>query len=149
MRTWRELPQHLLVAAAIIFAYGTVGLAVIVWGAATTGDLDGVLRPGLNSVSMLCIAWGLLTRQHWGWWLGVLVVGFRATMAVVALGAFGYFSLTEPDALGDVLLRIEAISGQSFVWAMGWGVLLVAAFVLLLSPRTRDVFREARARRKE
>jgi hypothetical protein len=75
------------------------------------------------------VAWGLLRRERWAWWLGVILAGFWLAMGVLAVGVLerGDFYWLPPSGF-QLFLAVSLLS-------------LFLALALLLSPSARRVFR--------
>lgn len=129
------LPASVKLAAALFVVYGVAVVlnATAVQGAAGWVGAADFPRALIRLVGTGIIAWGLLQRARWAWWLGLVVA-----MVWLAAGALTVFVFER----GDVhWLRPSSV--QTFLAISLLSLGLVVA--LLLSPSARAVFRRPAA----
>jgi len=125
------MPGTLKLAVSLLVLYGLTGLAqVVLLGIATEWvDRVSLVKEASRLVLTLLLAWGLLTRRGWAWWVAVVATGAFGVLAAVAFaGLFGFggrgASLT---SVGGVMAMVVLFS-------------LIGAFVLLVLPQSRRAF---------
>ena len=129
------LPTSVKLAAALFVVYGMAVVlnATAVQGAAGWVGAADFPRALIRLVGTGIIAWGLLQRARWAWWLGLVVAAVW-----LAAGALTVFVFER----GDVhWLRPSSV--QTFLVISLLSLGLVVA--LLLSPSARAVFRRTAA----
>ena len=126
------MPKPVRVAAVLFALYGLyVAVNATAWEAiGVRGDAADYPRALLRACGALLVAWGLWRGLRWAWWLGVVLAG---VWLVIGVGAFVAALL-----LGDGALPLPTALLLSL--APG-AMLLVAAVVGLLLPRSRAAFR--------
>jgi uncharacterized protein YjeT (DUF2065 family) len=125
------LPTSVKLAAALFVVYGlTVFLNASVMqeaaGWATPRDFP---RAILRLIGTGLIAWGLLRRARWAWWLGLVLAAFwlsAGALAVLVLDRGDVYWL--PPSGFQTFLVVSLVS-------------LGLAVALLISPSARAVFR--------
>lgn len=129
------LPAGLKAAAGLLVLYGIVMVlnATVMSGA--MGWTAGRELPWAIArlAAALVVAWGLLRRARWAWWLGVALVAFWLVTgaAVVLVLQRGDLHWLPPSRL------------QLFL--VGSLLSLGLCLALLLSPRVRAAFRDGRS----
>jgi hypothetical protein len=129
-----SVPWTVQVAAACLVLYG-VGVLInaarlqsaIGWESVEPREFG---RAVLRCVAMGLIAWGLVTRQRWAWWTGVVVPGVFLVAGWLAFAALFWFKEEAPEEFPTY-------------WIPYWIVSLSAvtvAVVLLLLPVSRRAF---------
>jgi hypothetical protein len=125
------LPNNVKLAAALFVVYG---LAVVFNATALQGSANWVAaadfpRALIRLLGTLVIAWGLLHRARWAWWLGVglAAVGLAAGALAVLVLERGDVYWLPPSGL-QIFLVVSLLC-------------LGLSLALLLSPSTRTVFR--------
>ncbi len=130
------LPTSVKLAAALFVVYG---LAVVLNAAVTQaagewGAARDFPRAILRLIGTGIIAWGLLRRARWAWWLGLVMAAFW-----LSAGALAVLVLER----GDVYWLSP--SGFQTVLVVSL-VCLGSAVALIISPSARAVFRRRTAR---
>jgi hypothetical protein len=125
------LPNSVRLAAALFAVYGvTVVLNATVMSSADSWvTAHGLPRALLRLLGTVLIAWGLLHRARWAWWLGFGLAAFwlaTGALAVLVLERGDVYWL--PPGGFQLPLVISELS-------------LGLALALLLSPSARTVFR--------
>jgi peptidoglycan/LPS O-acetylase OafA/YrhL len=123
------LPWTVKAASAVLVAYGlwvvinaTLGQMATNWA-----DAKDYPRALIRLGGMLLIAYGLLRRQRWGWWFGVLMPSL-----LLLLLATGVVALRAANEDPTEVFR----TGQFLFPAL----CLVVALGLLLTPTSRAAF---------
>jgi hypothetical protein len=131
-----KLPTSVRVAAGCFLAYGVVVLlnAVILQQAGNWQAAGDFPRAVLRLLGTCVIAWGLLRRAHWAWWLGVLLGLFWV------IAGLSFLVLIGGRGPGGGLVGVQA--PMLVLVAMP---LLVAGVGLLLLPGSRRAFFRAAA----
>jgi hypothetical protein len=129
-------PPTVTMAAALLVTYGlwVVWRATQAQIAAGWVNADDYPRALIRLAGMGLIAFGLIRRQRWGWWLGVSVP-VLLLLALIGGGMVAY-SL----AGGAGLASIATMAPDLHVAI----VLLLISVILLLLPASREVFRTQR-----
>ena len=130
-----SLPNSVKLAAALFVVYGVAVVlnATAVQGAAGWVGAADFPRAFIRLLGTGVIAWGLLQRARWAWWLGLVLA-----VVWLAAGALTVFVFER----GDVhWLRPSGV--QTFLVVSLLCLGLVVA--LLLSPSARAVFRRPAA----
>jgi hypothetical protein len=129
------LPNNVKLAAALFVVYGVAVVlnATAIQGAAGWVGAADFPRALIRLLGTGLIAWGLLQRARWAWWLGLVL----AVVWLVA-GALTVFVFER----GDVHW-LQPSSIQTFLVVSLLCLGLVVA--LLLSPSARAVFRRPAA----
>jgi hypothetical protein len=131
LRSPDTLPASVKLAAALFVGYGlAVALnATVMQAAAGWGAPHDFPRAILRLIGTGLIAWGLLRRVRWAWWLGLLLAVYwlsAGALAVLVLERGDVYWL--PPSGFQTLLVVSLVC-------------LGAAVALLLSPSARAVFR--------
>lgn len=123
------------VAAALLVLYGLLVLlnATVLQVAAGWQDVPDYARAVVRLLGMGLLAWGLMHRRRWAWWLSVGLASFWALMGGLAVG---FLSLSD----GWEALPHPTFSVGFMIVSLG---LLLGAIRLLLSASTRAVFNAA------
>jgi hypothetical protein len=130
-----SLPVTVKLAAALLVVYGAAVVlnASVMQSAGGWAAPHGLPRAIIRLLGTGLIAWGLVHRARWAWWLGVILAAFW-----LAAGASAVLVLER----GDVY----------WLQPSGFQVFLMVALVclglvlaLLLSPSARRVFRRPAA----
>ena len=129
------LPTSVKLAAALFVVYG---VAVVVNATAMQSEAGWVEaadfpRALVRLVGTLVIAWGLLHRARWAWWLGLGLAAFW-----LATGALAVLVLERGDVYWLPPSRFQIFLVVSLLC-------LGLALALLLSPPARAVFRRPAA----
>jgi hypothetical protein len=125
------LPTALKWSAALFVLYG-VGMlinVVVVQGAAGWGSTRDSPWVILNLLAAGLIAWGLLRRARWAWWLGLVVGGLWLVAGAMAVLVFEQGDIYWPAPSGF----------QTFL--VGSLVCLGAALAFMISPSARAALR--------
>ena len=126
-----RLPTSVKLAAALFLLYGAAVLlnALLLQRASGWAGAMDFPRAVFRLLGTGLVAWGLLRRERWAWWLGVLLAGFWLAMGVLAVGVLerGDFYWLPPSGF-QLFLAVSLLS-------------LFLAIALLLSPSARRVFR--------
>jgi hypothetical protein len=125
------LPASVKLAAALFVAYGVAVVlnATVMQAAGGWGAARDFPRAILRLIGTGIIAWGLLRRARWAWWLGLVLAVFW-----LSAGALAVLVVER----GDVYW-LSPSGFQTFLVASL--VCLGAAVALLISPSARAVFR--------
>ena len=125
------LPTGVKLAAALFVMYGLVVVlnARVIQGAAGWSTAGDVPRALLRLVGTVLIAWGLLRRARWAWWLGLVLAVSWLSAGALAVLVFDR---------GDVYW-LPPSGFQTFLVVSL--VCLGLAVALLMSPSVRVVFR--------
>jgi hypothetical protein len=131
-----DLPTTLRAAAVLLVAYGIVVL-VNATVLQMRSDWEGVSeypRAIVRAVGMAVLAWGLLRRLRWFWWLAVGLALFWIVTAMAGVALIRSLGTAETDP----------ILAPGFYWTLALTTaLLTAAVVLLLLPSSRAAFRRS------
>ena len=123
--TVRWAALALVAYACVVLVSATVLQAINDWQA--VGDPRAVVR----GLGVALVAWGLLRRARWAWWLGVALALFWIVSGVAGLVMF--LSIRTDEA--------EALLPPAFYPLLGVTItLLTVALVLLVLPRSRAAF---------
>jgi hypothetical protein len=129
------LPNSVKLAAALFLVYGVVVVlnATVMQSADTWIAARGLPRALMRLLGTGLIAWGLLHRARWAWWLGLGLAAFwlaTGALAVLVLEHGDVYWL--PPSGFQIFLVVSLLC-------------LGLAFALLLSPSARTVFRRRSA----
>jgi hypothetical protein len=129
------LPATVKLAAALFVAYGLAVVlnATVMQAAGGWAVARDFPRAILRLIGTGIIAWGLLRRARWAWWLGLVLAVFW-----LSAGALAVLVLER----GDVYW-LSPSGFQTFLVVSL--VCLGAAVALLISPSARAVFRRPAA----
>jgi hypothetical protein len=135
LRSPEPLPASVRLAAALFVAYGlAVALnATVMQAAGGWGVARDVPRAMLRLVGTGIIAWGLLRRARWAWWLGLVLAVFWLSAGALSVLVF---------ERGDVYWLAPSGFQTFLVVSL---VSLGSAVALLISPSARSVFRRPAA----
>jgi hypothetical protein len=126
-----RLPASVKLAAALILLYGAAALlnATVMEGAGGWTAVRGEYRAVIRLLFAGAIAWGLLRRAPWAWWLGIVLAVFWLGTGVLAVAVLerGDVYWLAPSGF-QILLAVALLS-------------LGMALALLLSPSARRTFR--------
>jgi hypothetical protein len=130
-----SLPSSVKLAAALLVVYG----AAVVLNATVIQEAGGWAAPRdfpralIRLLGTGLIAWGLVQRARWAWWLGVILAAFWlvAGAAAVLVVERGDVYWLQPSGF-QVFLMVSLLC-------------LGLALALLLSPSARRVFRRPAA----
>jgi peptidoglycan/LPS O-acetylase OafA/YrhL len=131
LRKSETLPANVKLAAALFVLYGLAVVlnVTVMQTAAGWGAPRDFPRAILQLIGAGLIAWGLVRRARWAWWLGIVLAVFwlvAAALVVLVLDR------------GDVYW-LPPSGSQTFLVASL--VCLGGAVALLISPSARAVFR--------
>jgi len=131
LRSPEPLPASVKLAAALFVAYGLAVVlnATVMQAAGGWSVARDVPRAMLRLIGTGIIAWGLLRRARWAWWLGLVLAVFWLSAGALAVLVF---------ERGDVYWL--APSGFQTILVVSL-VCLGSAVALLISPSARAVFR--------
>jgi peptidoglycan/LPS O-acetylase OafA/YrhL len=124
------LPNSVKLAAALFVVYGVVVVlnATVMQSADAWVAARGLPRALLRLLGTGLVAWGLLHRARWAWWLGLVLAAFwlaAGALAVLVLEHGDVYRL--PPSGFQVLLVVSLLC-------------LGLALALLLSPSARTAF---------
>lgn len=117
--------------AVVVLAYATISQMQSGWEAAASYP-RALIRAG----GMALVAWGVLQRARWAWWLAVALSGFWVVGSVVGLGAMFHIGGSE---------AAEVLPGGFLMVMSVTAALLVAAIILLCLPKSRAAFKAPKA----
>jgi hypothetical protein len=131
LRSPEPLPASVKLAAALFVAYGLAVVlnATVMQAGGGWGVARDVPRAMLRLIGTGIIAWGLLRRARWAWWLGLVLAVFWLSAGALAVLVF---------ERGDVYW-LSPSGFQTFLVVSL--VCLGSAVALLISPSARAVFR--------
>ena len=128
------LPLSLRAAAGLLVLYGVAVVlnATVMYGAAqwmTSRELPSAI---VRLAGTVLVAWGLLRRLRWAWWLGLVLTTFWLVTGAAAVLVLqrGDVHWLQPSRL-QILLVVSLLA-------------LGLSLALLLSPSARAVFRGRR-----
>jgi peptidoglycan/LPS O-acetylase OafA/YrhL len=129
------LPLSIKLAAALFVIYGVAVVlnAAIMQSAAGWLTARDIPRAFIRLFGAGLIAWGLLHRARWAWWLGLIVA-----LLWLAAGVMTLFVLERGDVYWLPPSGFQAFLVVSFL-SLG------LAIALLLSPAAREAFRRPAA----
>jgi hypothetical protein len=127
-----EVPRSVRIAALLFVAYGVMVLvnALLLQSTAGWENARDFPRALVRLAGCGVIAYALLQRLRWGWWVAVVLGGLWAVT-----GAAAVLMLTRAGAWD------QAAPGSTPVFLVGMAVILGAAVALLLQRASRDAFR--------
>lgn len=127
-----ELPKPVRIAALLFAVYGAMVIAnaFVLQSSAEWSGANEFPRALLRLAGCGLIAYALLHRLRWGWWIAVVLGGLWALM-----GAAAVLMITRAGAWE----RMGPASTPVFL--VGMIAILGAAVALLLQPASRDAFR--------
>jgi hypothetical protein len=131
----RALPKAVKLAAGLFVLYGLAVVinALAVQAAAGLAGAQDFPRAMLRLVGTGLIAWGLLHRARWAWWLGLVLAVFWLVAGALAVLVFERGDLYWLPPSGFQLVLVGSL------------VCLGGAVALLLSPSAREAFRRRAA----
>jgi len=125
-----RLPTSVKLAAALFLLYGAAVLvnAVVMQRAGGWAAALDFPRAVFRLIASGLVAWGLLHRERWAWWLGVLLAVFWLAMGALAMAVLerGDIYWLRPSGF-QLFLAVSLLS-------------LFLALALLLAPSVRRVF---------
>ena len=126
------MPRTVKLAAALLVAYGLAVSAQVVLVGLAVGQVDvsSIVKEAARLLGALGLAWGLLRRSRWAWWLSVAAtstLGFLAAVAFAALFGLGGGRGASLTSVGGLLALVVVVC-------------LCGAFVLLVLPGSRRAF---------
>lgn len=129
------LPASVKLAAALLVLYGVAVVlnAAVMYGAAgwiATREMPSAV---VRLAGTLLVAWGLLRRERWAWWLGLVLTAFWLVVGASAVLVLqrGDVHWLPPSGF-QVFLVVSLLS-------------LGLTIALLLSPSARAAFRRRAA----
>jgi peptidoglycan/LPS O-acetylase OafA/YrhL len=126
-----RLPTSVKLAAALFLLYGAAVLlnAILMQRAGGWAAALDFPRAVFRLIATGLVAWGLLHRERWAWWLGVILAAFWLAMGALAVGVLerGDLYWLRPSGF-QIFLVVSLLA-------------LFLALALLLSPPVRRVFR--------
>jgi peptidoglycan/LPS O-acetylase OafA/YrhL len=129
------LPRSVKVAAAVLLLYGVAVVLNAVMMQSAGGWVAGrdFPRAVLRLLGTLLIAWGLLRRARWAWWLGVILAAFWLAAGAVAALVIERGDVYWLPPSGFQLFLVPSLLALGIVLA------------LLISPSARKAFRRPAA----
>jgi hypothetical protein len=130
-----EVPRSLRVAVGIFLVYGlAVVVNAVIWQSLSGWQEASDFPPAIvRFLGVGLISWGLLKRERWAWWLGVVLPSFWILSA--GLGVVAYWALVGDEA--DLVIPLPAA-----IFPLASFVSLGVAVGLLLKRDVRMAFRK-------
>ena len=127
------VPASVRAAALLLLLYGVLVVAGAVLLHTMGGGVDAAdfVDALVRLAGMGVLAWGLLRRRRWAWWISVLLGGLWIVLAVFAVVVFA--TTDARDLLPLPTLSVSFMAGSI--------LLLAGALSCLLSPSARAFFR--------
>ena len=129
------LPLSVRTAAALLFIYAVFVIANASYWQIASGweDASDYPRGVIRFAGVTLIAIGLLRRQRWAWWLGVLL-----PLLLIALFVLNIAVILRAGGTGGLLGFAGSLTGPIVIAACP-----IMAMTLLLLPASRAAFRSS------